>query len=193
MPDLCVANIATLNTDEQALKGFLHFRRSSSSHPLLACMLALASSGPSAFHFAGKSLEAEPYQLAEGWDAKDSMMAASSHNLFPRSPTRSYDSSSVSSATSPRPQSHYLSNIMGPNVRSNPNHTPQPIGIPPLPPVGQSSFQSFTPVTGTTIMGRESLASGDSAVSTPIPSSAQLMANIQKRAYRQRRKDPRYV
>ncbi|KAI1183102.1 fungal-specific transcription factor domain-containing protein [Nemania serpens] len=153
-------------------------------------MLALASSGPSAFHFAGKSLEAEPYQLAEGWDAKDSMMAASSHNLFPRSPTRSYDSSSVSSATSPRPQSHYLSNIMGPNVRSNPNHTPQPIGIPPLPPVGQSSFQSFTPVTGTTIMGRESLASGDSAVSTPIPSSAQLMANIQKRAYRQRRKDP---
>ncbi|KAI0415501.1 fungal-specific transcription factor [Xylaria grammica] len=119
-------------------------------------------------------------------------MAASSHNLYPRSPTRSYDSSSVSSATSPRPQVHYLNNLMGPNVRSNPTHTPQPIGIPPLPPVSQSSFQPFTPVTATSVMGRESLASGESLVSTPGLSSAQLSANVQaqKRAYRQRRKDP---
>ncbi|KAI0452874.1 fungal-specific transcription factor domain-containing protein [Xylaria acuta] len=155
-------------------------------------MLALARPGPSAFHFAGKSLEVEPHQPTEGWVVKNSMMAASSHNLFPRSPTRSYDSSSVSSATSPRPQIHYLNSLMGPNVRSNPTHTPQPIGIPPLPSVNQSSFQPFTPVTATSMLGRESLASGESVVSTPGLSSAQLSANVQaqKRAYRQRRKDP---
>ncbi|KAK5635086.1 hypothetical protein RRF57_010799 [Xylaria bambusicola] len=155
-------------------------------------MLALLRPGPSAFHFAGKSLETEPRQPTEGWDAERSTMAASSHNLYPRSPTRSYDSSSVSSATSPRPQVHYLNNLMGPNVRSNPTHTPQPIGIPPLPSVGQSSFQPFTPVTASSIMGRDSLASGESVVSTPGLSSAQLSANAQaqKRAYRQRRKDP---
>ncbi|KAI0113702.1 fungal-specific transcription factor domain-containing protein [Nemania sp. FL0031] len=156
-------------------------------------MLALARPGTSAFHFAGRSLEVEPHQPAEGWDVEDSMMAASSHNLYPRSPTRSYDSSSVSSATSPRPQLHYLNNLMGPNVRSNPAHTPQPIGIPPpLPSVNQSSFQPFTPVTATSMMGRESLASGESVASTPGLSTAQLSANVQaqKRAYRQRRKDP---
>lgn len=119
------------------------------------------------------------------------MMAASSHNIFPRSPTRSYDSSSVSSATSPRPQVHYLGNLMGPSARPNPTHTPQPIGIPPLPPVSQASFPPFTPVTANSIMGRESLPSGDSVVSTPGLSSAQLSnAQAQKRAYRQRRKDP---
>ncbi|KAI1364838.1 fungal-specific transcription factor domain-containing protein [Xylaria arbuscula] len=155
-------------------------------------MLALLRPGSSAFQFAGKSLETEPRQPAEGWDVERSMMAASSHNLFPRSPTRSYDSSSVSSATSPRPQVHYLSSLMGSNVRSNPTHTPQPIGIPPLPSVSQSAFQPFTPVTASSIMGRDSLASGESVVSTPGLSSAQLSANAQaqKRAYRQRRKDP---
>ncbi|KAI1120535.1 fungal-specific transcription factor domain-containing protein [Nemania abortiva] len=155
-------------------------------------MLALARPGTSAFNFAGRSLEVEPHQPAEGWDVEDSMMAASSHNLYPRSPTRSYDSSSVSSATSPRPQLHYLNSLMGPNIRSNPAHTPQPIGIPPLPSVGQSSFQPFTPVTATSMMGRESLASGESVASTPGLSTAQLSANVQaqKRAYRQRRKDP---
>ncbi|KAI1352830.1 fungal-specific transcription factor [Xylaria sp. FL0043] len=155
-------------------------------------MLALLRPGPSASHFAGSSLEAESHQPTKGWDVGRSTMAASSHNLFPRSPTRSYDSSSVSSATSPRPQVHYLNNLMGPNVRSNPTHTPQPIGIPPLPSVSQSSYQPFTPVTATSIMGRESLASGESVVSTPGLSSAQLSANAQaqKRAYRQRRKDP---
>ncbi|GAP83875.2 putative fungal specific transcription factor domain-containing protein [Rosellinia necatrix] len=155
-------------------------------------MLALARPGPSAFHLAGKSFEAERQQPTRAWDVEDSRMAASSHNLFPRSPTRSYDSSSVSSATSPRPQVHYLSNLMGPNVRANPIHTPQPIGIPPLQPVSQPSFQPFTPVTASSSMGRESLASGESVVSTPGLSSAQLSANVQaqKRAYRQRRKDP---
>jgi hypothetical protein len=158
-------------------------------------MPALLLPGPSAVHLAGKSLEVEPQQPTGGWEDEDSTMAASSHNLFPRSPTQSYDSSSVSSATSPRPQIHYLNSIMGPSIRSNPGHTPQPIGIPPLQSGSQPSFQSFTPVTATSIMGRESLASNDSVVSTPGLSSAQLSATVQaqKRAYRQRRKDPRYV
>ncbi|CAJ2511950.1 Uu.00g075750.m01.CDS01 [Anthostomella pinea] len=122
-------------------------------------------------------------------------MAASSHNTFPRSPnpsTRSYDSSSVSSATSPRPQVQYINSLMSTSVRSNISHTPQPIGIPPLPSVGHSSFQPYTPVTASYVMGRDSLPSNDSVASTPGFSSAQLSANVQaqKRAYRQRRKDP---
>ncbi|KAH9896276.1 fungal-specific transcription factor domain-containing protein [Xylariomycetidae sp. FL2044] len=124
-------------------------------------------------------------------------MAASSHNPFPRSPnpsTRSYDSSSVSSVTSPRPPVQYLSNLMSTSSRSSTAHPPQPIGIPPLPSVSQaSSFQPYTPVTATpSVMGRDSLPSNDSVASTPGLSSAQLSANVQaqKRAYRQRRKDP---
>ncbi|KAI4862421.1 fungal-specific transcription factor domain-containing protein [Hypoxylon rubiginosum] len=123
------------------------------------------------------------------------MMAASSHNPFPRSPnpsTRSYDSSSVSSATSPRPQIQLLSNLMGSSSRPNTAQAPQPIGIPPLPPVTQTGFQPYTPVTATSVMGRDSLPPTDSVASTPGLSSAQLSANVsaQKRAYRQRRKDP---
>lgn len=125
-------------------------------------------------------------------------MAASSHNSFPRSPNpsnRSYDSSSVSSATSPRPQVQLLGNLMGTNARQNNNQAPHPIGIPPLPPVSQTGFQPYTPVTATSVMGRDSLPPTDSVASTPGLSSAQLSANVsaQKRAYRQRRKDPRYV
>ncbi|KAI1098969.1 fungal-specific transcription factor domain-containing protein [Jackrogersella minutella] len=120
-------------------------------------------------------------------------MAASSHNPFPRSPnpsTRSYDSSSVSSATSPRPQVQLLGNLIGSNARLN--TTPQPIGIPPLPPATQTGFQPYTPVTATSVMGRDSLPPTESVASTPGLSSAQLSANVsaQKRAYRQRRKDP---
>ncbi|KAI2625527.1 fungal-specific transcription factor domain-containing protein [Xylaria nigripes] len=154
-------------------------------------MLALQYPGPSAIQFAGKPLEVELHPPAEGWDVRNSTMAASSHNLYPRSPTRSYDSSSVSSITSPRPQVHYLNSLMGPSVRPNPTHTPQPIGIPSLPPVSQASFQPFTPGTATSIMGRESLGSTELSVSTPGLSSAQLSnVQAQKRAYRQRRKDP---
>ncbi|KAI1374738.1 fungal-specific transcription factor domain-containing protein [Hypoxylon crocopeplum] len=122
-------------------------------------------------------------------------MAASSHNPFPRSPnpsTRSYDSSSVSSATSPRPQVQLLGNLMGSSARSNAVQAPQPIGIPPLPPASQTGFQPYTPVTANSVMGRDSLPPTDSVASTPGLSSAQLSANVsaQKRAYRQRRKDP---
>ncbi|KAL3959698.1 hypothetical protein ACCO45_004815 [Purpureocillium lilacinum] len=84
------------------------------------------------------------------------MAAESSHNPYARSPnpsTRSYDSSSVSSATSPRPPSRYLGGLLGTSARPNAAPSPQPIGMPSLPPVNQG-----------------------------FPG--------QKRAYRQRRKDP---
>ncbi|RYO90031.1 hypothetical protein DL764_008499 [Monosporascus ibericus] len=92
-------------------------------------------------------------------------MATPSHNAFPRSPnpsTRSYDSSSVSSATSPRPPSQYLNSLMNTGARPSATHQPQPLGIPTLPPVSQAAFQSYTPVAASSV----------------------------KRAYRQRRKDP---
>ncbi|KPM36313.1 hypothetical protein AK830_g10247 [Neonectria ditissima] len=120
-------------------------------------------------------------------------MAASSQNPYARSPnlsTRSYDSSSVSSATSPRPSSQYLAGVMGNNPRLNAAPTPQPIGIPHLPSVSQG-FQPYSPMTTSTSLGQESLASTDSVASTPGPSSAHLSGpQGQKRAYRQRRKDP---
>ncbi|KAK9423717.1 putative Transcription factor [Seiridium unicorne] len=122
-------------------------------------------------------------------------MATSSHNPFPRSPnlsTRSYDSSSVSSATSPKPSAQYIGSLMSTSARSTTVHAPQPIGIPPLPSASQSTFQPYTPMTGNSVMGRDSLPSNDSVVGTPGLSNAQLSANVQaqKRAYRQRRKDP---
>ncbi|KAI1845346.1 hypothetical protein JX265_005209 [Neoarthrinium moseri] len=122
-------------------------------------------------------------------------MATSSHNPFPRSPnpsTRSYDSSSVSSATSPKPSSQYMGSLMGTSTRTSTVHAPQPIGIPPLPSASQPAFQPYTPMTGNSLMGRDSLPSSESVVGTPGLSNAQLSANVQaqKRAYRQRRKDP---
>lgn len=93
---------------------------------------------------------------------------------------------------------------MSTSARPNPPPTPHPIGIPPLPSLHQtSSFQPYTPVTASTIMGRDSLPSNDSVVSTPGTANAQLphpnsagsastsnAQQQQKRAYRQRRKDP---
>lgn len=82
---------------------------------------------------------------------------------------------------------------MSTGARSGSAHAPQPIGIPSMPPASQSAFQPYTPVTATSMMGRDSLPSNDSIASTPGLSNAQLSANVQaqKRAYRQRRKDPR--
>ncbi|KAK4061305.1 Zn(2)-C6 fungal-type domain-containing protein [Trichoderma simmonsii] len=122
-------------------------------------------------------------------------MAETSHNPYPRSPnpsTRSYDSSSVSSATSPRPPSRYLGSMLNATGRPNPT-PPQPLGMPTLPPVNQG-FPPYTPMPPTSIMGRESVASTDSLVSSQGPGGSQLSgtpgAQGQKRAYRQRRKDP---
>ncbi|KAJ4261599.1 hypothetical protein NW762_007030 [Fusarium torreyae] len=117
-------------------------------------------------------------------------------NLYSRSPnlsTRSYDSSSVSSATSPKSLSQFAPGVMNTNPRLNAPTTPQPIGIPPLPPVSQA-FQSYGPMATSSSLGHESLASNESVTSTPGPSTTQLVGppggQGQKRAYRQRRKDP---
>ncbi|RDA91987.1 hypothetical protein CP533_6023 [Ophiocordyceps camponoti-saundersi (nom. inval.)] len=114
------------------------------------------------------------------------MAAESSHNPYARSPnpsTRSYGSSSVSSAASPRPPSRYLEELLvGTGSRPNAASSPQPIGMPSLPPANQS----FPPYAS--VMGRESLASTDSVMSAAhghLPGG-----QGQKRAYRQRRKDP---
>ncbi|KAL2024301.1 hypothetical protein VTK56DRAFT_8783 [Thermocarpiscus australiensis] len=147
-------------------------------------------------------------------------MAAASHYPYPRSPdpsARPYDWSAVSSATFPKPTAQYLGGLMGPSASAsvsassatssssrNPAPPPHPIGIPPpLPSVHQlppsSSFQPYTPVTATSsVMERDSLPSTESAAGTPRPPHAQLPASnnnsaaaqSQKRAYRQRRKDP---
>ncbi|KAF7864432.1 hypothetical protein EAF04_006566 [Stromatinia cepivora] len=123
------------------------------------------------------------------------------HNSYPRSPipsTSSYDSSSVSSATSPRPQGLYEGGLMGASPRpltgniSHPQHISMTSG---LPPPGQSpfhhSYSSATTSPGG--IGMESMASNGSSSGTPGPSVGQMTsANMQaqKRAYRQRRKDP---
>ncbi|UZP34117.1 hypothetical protein NXS19_001933 [Fusarium pseudograminearum] len=97
-------------------------------------------------------------------------------NVYTRSPNpsnRSYDSSSVSSATSPKSLSQFAPGAMNTNPRLNVPATPQPIGIPPLPPVSQG-FQSYGPMNTSSSLGHESLASNESVNSTPGPSNAQL-------------------
>ncbi|GAB0136048.1 hypothetical protein EsDP_00004365 [Epichloe bromicola] len=118
-------------------------------------------------------------------------MADPSHNPYARSPnpsTRSYDSSSVSSATSPRPPSRYLGGLLGASARSNAASSPQPLGMPPLPPVNQG-FPSYG-----SVMSRESLPSAESVMGGQGPNHGHMPgtpgSQAQKRAYRQRRKDP---
>lgn len=123
------------------------------------------------------------------------------HSPYPRSPilsTSSYDSSSVSSATSPRPQGLYEGGLMGASPRPlsrnipHPQHMSMTSGLPPL---GQSPFHHGygSATTSPGGVGMDSMASTGSSSGTPGPSIGQMTsANMQaqKRAYRQRRKDP---
>ncbi|PQK15824.1 hypothetical protein BB8028_0006g01460 [Beauveria bassiana] len=120
-------------------------------------------------------------------------MAETAHGSYPRSPnlsTRSYDSSSVSSATSPRPHSQYtgvLRHSAGqPHLSA---HSPHLGGMPSLPSVNHG-FPPYSPVPSG-MMGRESIGSNDSmGHHSGMSLSGGLGAQAQKRAYRQRRKDP---
>lgn len=72
---------------------------------------------------------------------------------------------------------------------------PQSLGVPPLPPVSSSpGYPPYTPMTAGSVFGRESLPSAESVASTPGSSHAHMAGpagvGSQKRAYRQRRKDP---
>ncbi|KAG5661064.1 hypothetical protein KAF25_002707 [Fusarium avenaceum] len=140
-------------------------------------------------------LEASSTNLSRGWTPRGYPAMSTQQNVYARSPNlsaRSYDSSSVSSATSPKSLSQFAPGAMNTNPRLNVPVTPQPIGIPPLPPVSQG-FQSYGPMTTSSSLGHDSLASNESVASTPGPTTSQLSgpgSQGQKRAYRQRRKDP---
>jgi ribosomal protein L37AE/L43A len=121
-------------------------------------------------------------------------MAGSSHNMYARSPipsTTSYDSSSVSSAASPRMQGGYDGGLMGASPRGMGGHL-QHINLP----LTHSAFQNpYGPsTTSPGAQGMDSMAaSTGSSSGTPGASGVQMSsANLQaqKRAYRQRRKDP---
>ncbi|KAJ6786810.1 hypothetical protein PWT90_02638 [Aphanocladium album] len=120
-------------------------------------------------------------------------MAEAAHSSYPRSPnlsTRSYDSSSVSSATSPRPHSQYTG-VISHSSRQPPltAHSPHLGGMPSLPSVNHG-FPPYSPVPSS-MMGRESIGSSDSmGHHSSMSLSGGLGQQAQKRAYRQRRKDP---
>lgn len=143
-----------------------------------------------------------PNQAPAYWPPKSSTMAASSsHNPYPRSPNpsiRSYEDSSISSAISPKAPPQYHRGLVSTSTRPNAAPVPQPIGIPP--PLHSAhhshhgNFQTpYTPLTGVLYMRRDSLPTNESMAGTPGPPNSQLAPSsvqAQKRAYRQRRKDP---
>ena len=81
---------------------------------------------------------------------------------------------------------------MGTSQRPGGGLPPASLGVPPLPPVSSSpSYPPYNPMAGSSGYGRESLPSADS-FGTPGSSHGLLGGppGSQKRAYRQRRKDP---
>lgn len=86
---------------------------------------------------------------------------------------------------------------MGNSPRPDVAHPPPAhMGVSPLPGVSHPGhFQPYAPMAAGSMMGRESLASSESGANTPGPPLAALGSSgpataMQKRAYRQRRKDP---
>lgn len=124
-------------------------------------------------------------------------MAAPPHTAFPRSPipsTTSYDSSSVSSTASPKISGIYEGGLMGASPRlltgPLPPHLNRSSGLS----LGQNSFhRPYSPARSSPGLGMEPMGSNDSSSGTPVSRGAQSSSatlQAQKRAYRQRRKDP---
>ena len=125
-------------------------------------------------------------------------MAGSGRNTYPRSPlpsTQSYDSSSVSSATSPRPQGMYDGGLMGASSRRLSGHQLPQLNMSSGIPSGGNPVQNpySSDANSPRLPGLESVASNDSSSGTSGPLRGHMSAvnmQAQKRAYRQRRKDP---
>ncbi|KAI6710449.1 hypothetical protein PZA11_003125 [Diplocarpon coronariae] len=124
-------------------------------------------------------------------------MPGSTPLAYPRSPipsTTSYDSSSVSSAASPRTSEAYDRGLMGASPRLMSGRNAQ-LMMPSGSPMGHSPFQNpyHAATRSPGPSGMDSVASTRSSSSTPGASAGQMSAasmQAQKRAYRQRRKDP---